>query len=260
VRNTLRFLLSNLNDFSPAGAALDFSAVAPTSLDAWVLAKYETLAATVIKAYEDFDFKTVNKSIFDFCNETLSAEYLAAVKDRLYCDAPASPRRRLTQAVLWGITDGLCRLLAPIMPHTADEAYRALWKATDDSRCVHFEEFIRSFGVKSSPNWPKALAARDAAKGAMERAKSQMGVENPLDAGVVLPDPDGTLASFDLVDLADLLGVSEVELDRSATEPRVVDLRSRPRCERSWRRDKTVRQRSDGGVLSDRDALAVGVV
>ena len=73
----------------------------------------------------------------------------------------------------------------------------------------------------------------------------------------MLPDPDGVLAAF-ADDLADVLGVSRVQFDGS-DEVAVVDLTSEPRCERSWKRDGTVRERSDGGMLSDRDAAAVGV-
>ena len=75
----------------------------------------------------------------------------------------------------------------------------------------------------------------------------------------MLPYSDGVLSRFDPVDLADVLGVSRVTLDKAATEPRVLDLRTEPRCERSWKRDGTVKIRSDGGTLSDRDAAAIGV-
>jgi hypothetical protein len=193
-----------LADFSAADL-VDLPSLPATSLEAWILGEFDRVAAETIRGYEQYDFKTVHKTIFDFCNTTLSSEYLAAVKDRLYCDAPASPRRRATQSALWSMTDGLCRLLAPIMAHTADEAYRALWKASDADRSVHLEPFIRGFGVTSSGQWPKALAARDAARLALERAKAELGVENPLDAGITLPDPERSLGQFDPIDLADLL-------------------------------------------------------
>ena len=77
--------------------------------------------------------------------------------------------------------------------------------------------------------------------------------------GVTLPDPEGALSRLNPADLADLLGVSRAAVDAGATAPAVHDLRAEPRCERSWKRDGTVRERSDGGMLSDRDAEAVGV-
>jgi isoleucyl-tRNA synthetase len=92
---------------------------------------------------------------------------------------------------------------------------------------------------------------------ALERAKAS-GIENPLDAGVMLPEAHHHLQPF-VEDLPDIFGVSRVVMaaDQSAIE--IVDLRGEPRCERSWKRDGSVRQRSDGGLLSDRDAEAVGV-
>ncbi|HZW10066.1 MAG TPA: isoleucine--tRNA ligase [Phycisphaerales bacterium] len=265
VRNTLRFMLSNLYDYPPAASDGAQREDSPASLDAWVLAAYAELERRVTEAYERYDFKTVHGAVYDFCNDALSAVYLAAVKDRLYCDRADSPRRRRTQATLWTLTDGLCRLIAPVLPHTADEAWRALWNAgpEDGARCVHLEEFLNESagdpGAPADTGWTLVMAERDRALQALERAKTELGVENPLDAGVVLPDAAGELAAFDPADLADLLGVSRVELDRAATEPRVLDLRAEPRCERSWKRDGTVRERSDGGMLTDRDAEAVGV-
>lgn len=253
VRNTLRFLLSNLDDFQRSeGFALN--EIAPTSIDGWVLGETAKLERDVLKAYEEYEFRTAHQRIYDFCNDTLSATYCVAVKDRLYCDKRDSPRRRATQSAMWDMVEVLCRLLAPILPHTADEAFRALWR--DENRSIH-EQVAFGLRFEAEPAWTVVMAARDAAQKAIEQAKSR-GIENPLDAGVVLPDPDGALSRF-AADLADLLGVSRVELDRSAREVSVRDLREEPRCERSWKRDGTVRVRSDGGMLSDRDALAVGV-
>ncbi len=293
VRNTLRFMLSNLDDF-PGTPALragclgtpvlrtgsdpsahtpsagnpgtqqepgSESRATPTSLDAWILGEYNTLAAEVLAAYERYDFRSAYEQLYNFCNATLSAVYLTAVKDRLYCDKPDSPRRRGTQRTLWQLTDGLCRLLAPILCHTADEAYRALLKTDpkDTEATVHTRTFIESFPAAPDPGWPAVLRAMEAGTKALEQAKQTLGVENRLDAGVVLPDADGTLASFDPTDLADILGVSLVTADKNAAEARVTDLRHEHRCDRSWKRDGTVKKRADGGMLSDRDAAAIGV-
>jgi isoleucyl-tRNA synthetase len=269
VRNTLRFMLSNLYDFDcskpgATGHCVDLKSLPATSIDRWILAEFDQLAEKVVAAYNNYDFQTAQKELFNFCNDRLSATYLAAVKDRLYCDKPGSDRRRATQTTLWDLTDGLCKLLAPILPHTADEAYRALLKvdAKDTTTCIHLEAAPMSsgkpgFGITADPRWSKVIALLEPAQRALEQAKSQ-GIDNPLDAGLALPASDD-LKGFDPVDIADLLGVSLVKFDAGVQAPAIIDLRSQPRCERSWKRDGTVKQRSDGGLLSDRDALAVGV-
>lgn len=252
VRNTLRFLLSNLADYRQG--EMDVSELQEISLDRYILAEAAKLQAAVLKAYDAYQFRRAHLLLYDFCNETLSAFYHSAVKDRLYCDKPDSPRRRATQATMWRLTEVLCHLLAPFMPHTADEAWRALWG--EESRCIHLET-IRSFDADADPDWERVMTVRDQALKALEEAKSR-GIENPLDAEVVLPDADGVLEKFS-AELADVLGVSRVKLDPISTNVVINGLHDEPRCERSWKRDGTVKPRSDGGMLSDRDAEAVGV-
>jgi isoleucyl-tRNA synthetase len=256
VKADLEFLdlLSNLSDFDPS-QKVEPEAIAPTSLDGWVLGAGAALQREVVKAYEQYEFRRAHQLIYDFCNDTLSATYCAAVKDRLYCDRPDAPRRRATQSAMWDLLEMLCRLLAPVLPHTADEAYRALRR--DDDRCVHLRTHDEATIVtEADAGWTAVMETRERALKALEEAKGQ-GVDNPLDAGLVLPDADGALARFE-PDLADLLGVSRVRLAPEG-DIAVEDLRGEPRCERSWKRDGTVRQRSDGGLLCDRCAEAVGV-
>ncbi len=270
VRNTLRFLLSNLADFEPSPAGKDCSSgegmciaikdYPPTSIDAWVLSEFDKVSADVRAAYDNYHFQKAVTRLYNFCNDTLSAVYLAAVKDRLYCDKPDSPRRRRTQSTLWDLTDGLCRLLAPILPHTAEEARTALTNGNnnadaDTNTPLQARTFIESFDAPVDPDWHKVMEARDEALQAMERVRALQEIDNPLDMGVTLPDPDGALARFDPVDLADLLGVSRVAL--GGDEVKIENLSSEPRCERSWKRDGTVREREGGAMLSDRDAEAV---
>jgi isoleucyl-tRNA synthetase len=254
VRNTIRFLLSNLQDFDAAADMVEPAQVDPASIDGYALGALAALQRDVTAAYDRYEFRTANQKLYDFCNDTLSAFYCAAVKDRLYCDKADSPRRRRTQSVMFRIADTLCKLLAPILTHTADEAYRVL-HGSDDA-CVHLET-LDAFTFEAHADWSGALAERDQALKAMEDAKAA-GIENPLDAEVVLPDPSGALATF-TDDWADMLGVSRVKVDPDATAVTVNDLRREPRCERSWKRDGTVTQRSDGGMLTDRDAEALGV-
>ena len=119
---------------------------------------------------------------------------------------------------------------------------------------------IEAFGVQADPAWAAFFEERHHALQALEHAKQHHDVDNPLDAQLDLPDFGGALSALDPNDLADVLGVSRVTIDASLTAPGVTSLHDEPRCERSWKRDGTVRERSDGGMLSARDAEALGLL
>ena len=253
VRNTIRYLLSNLEDFDHATHGIAPSAHRSDSLEAWMLAELSRVQREVRASYKAFRFRDGNRAIFDFCNDTLSAGYCVATKDRLYCDAADSPRRRAAQSAMYTAAATLCRMLAPLLPHTADEAWRVLKR--DDAACIMLEQY-EALDVTADSRWEAVWVLEDAVGKALEAAKSN-GIDNKLDAGLVLPDPTNQLQPF-MGDLADLFGVSRVALAADGAV-QVEDLREQPRCERSWRRDVSVRLRSDGGMLSDRDAQAIGV-
>ncbi|MEM7227893.1 MAG: isoleucine--tRNA ligase [Planctomycetota bacterium] len=264
VRNTLRFLASNLFDFvpctadNPDGMCVDLKSLAPTSVDAWVMGEADRVQREVLDAYGAYDFRAAHQAIFNFCNETLSAVYCSTVKDRLYCDTPNSERRRITQTVMWDLLEMLSRLLAPLVPHTADEMYRSLWgDHRSGELCVHTATVMAMPEVSVSEHWPAVLDMRDLVMKAFDTAKSSQDLDDPMDAGASIPDPDGTLRAFE-ADLADLFGMSRVTF-KDAGDVEIIDLRGEPRCERSKKRDGSVTERSDGGMLSDRDAAAVGV-
>ena len=254
VRNTVRFLLSNLEGYDATETESILGGIRDTSLEAWMLAQVASVQEVVRSAMTRCAFREAQQAIFTLCNDVLSSVYCAATKDRLYCDARNSARRRATQAAMFRATDAICRMLAPFVPHTADEAYRSLMR--DDTACIHLE-CHHSVIQPCSPRWSEVLALREVVHAALERAKER-GIDNSLDAGVLLPETHGHLADF-IDDLPDLLGVSRVIIARDQREIEVVDLRDQPRCERSWKRDTSVRLRADGGMLSDRDAAAMGV-
>jgi isoleucyl-tRNA synthetase len=263
IRNTIRFLLSNLSDFNPATDKVKLTDADATSIDAWAIGKTIALAEKVTDCYANFNFRGASELLYNFCNDTMSAEYLVAVKDRLYCDAPGSARRKRAQATVYRISTVLIRLLAPIMPHTADEAWGALEGA--DAKCVHLMTFQDVSCMKQIPvseNWPKVMKQRDSWMRELEKFRQANGVDNPLDLGLVLPaEVDGVkLGDFPADDLADLCGISKVTIQGDALQ--VVDLRNEPRCDRSWKRDGTVKAytwEDNDVMLSARDAAACGL-
>jgi len=260
VRNTVRFMLGNLADFDPERDRYAFGEGDRLSVDWWAMARLARLIGEVKQAYLKFQYKRVTESIFDFCNDCMSAVYLAAVKDRLYCDAADGPRRRRTQTVLYDTVRAVIRMLAPILVHTADEAWQALNGDGDGS--VHLEYLPEPFDWADDAAWTKVLEIRAEALKALELAKQEPGISNPMDAGIVAVLPAGeieTVRPF-AAELVDLCGVSRFSIEAGdARKIRVADLRDEPRCERSWKRDGTVRERSDGGLLSDRDAEVLGL-
>ncbi|QDU70219.1 isoleucine--tRNA ligase [Mucisphaera calidilacus] len=253
LRNTLRFLLGSLPDAATTTASPE---IPDGSIDAWALAEHNKVLAQARDHYDRHAYRPLTRLLFNYCNETLSAVYLAAVKDRLYCDADDSPRRQRTEHVMGTIARDLVRLLAPILPHTADEAHHALEGKEADS--VHLETLAEPTDTPAHPGWDHVMTQRELWLKAIETARQQRSLDNPLDLGLTVPDPDNSLAPFDPVDLADLCGVSRFAT-HAGNEIDVADLSGQPRCERSWKRDGTVRERSDGGLLSDRDAAALGL-
>jgi isoleucyl-tRNA synthetase len=134
LRNTLRILLGNLDGFVPDSTA----APEYTLLDRWILERLHEVTAECLKAYETYEFRKVFNSLNNFCTHDLSAVYIDATKDRMYCDASASPRRRASQAAMHEIFTSISKLLAPILAYTADEAWE---HAPFTTGSVHEQDF-----------------------------------------------------------------------------------------------------------------------
>ncbi len=136
LRNTLRILLGNLDGFDP-----EMDRVASSHLpvlDRWILERLHQVVAECRKAYENYEFRKVFNEVNQFCAGDLSAVYIDATKDRMYCDARSSVRRRATQTAMHDIFSALCRLMAPVLAFTADEAWE---HAPFTGGSVHEQDF-----------------------------------------------------------------------------------------------------------------------
>src|SRR5437763_11938545 len=149
IRNTLRILLGNLYDFPPGAVARGGDPGRPASpmpattlIDRWILERLDQVIRDCRAGYEGFEFHKVYHTLNQFCAVDLSSLYVDITKDRMYCDAPDSLRRRATQTVMHEIFSALCRLLAPIVAFTAEEA----WRHSEADGSVHVQEFPRLEG------------------------------------------------------------------------------------------------------------------
>src|SRR5208337_3654911 len=164
IRNTFRYLLGNLEDY----ARFDPTAVDPSSLhalDLWVLGQLNKVIRDVTAAYEHFEFYRVYQRIYQFVSVELSSFYLDVLKDRLYADAPDGPDRAAAQFVLARLHDNLTRLLAPIIPHTAEESWGYLPASPDRPASVHLADFPQADPQWDNPQrdqeWETLIEARE---------------------------------------------------------------------------------------------------
>ncbi len=156
LRNTLRILLGNLDGFEPAKFQIsDFKFEIPL-LDQWILERLHAVTAECLKAYEAYEFRKVFNALNNFCTHDLSAIYIDATKDRMYCDAADSPRRVASQCAMHAIFTSIAKLLAPILAFTADEAWE---HAAFTSGTVHEQDF-----PAPDPVFAPGLASQRAAR------------------------------------------------------------------------------------------------
>ncbi|HRI39581.1 MAG TPA: isoleucine--tRNA ligase, partial [Nitrospira sp.] len=140
IRNTSRFLLSNLYDFNPDVHRVPYEQL--PELDRWALMRLGELITKVRRAYDDFEFHAIFHAVNNFCSVDLSAVYLDILKDRLYTFRADSPIRRSSQTVLCDMTVVLAKLMAPILSFTAEEIWRMVPEVLrKEATSVHLTPF-----------------------------------------------------------------------------------------------------------------------
>jgi isoleucyl-tRNA synthetase len=186
LRNTLRILVANLYDFRPETDALPVHEL--EELDRFALARYAEVAERVLRAYDAYDFPVVPQAINSLITADISAFYVDVSKDRLYTLAPKSRGRRSAQTALYIMADGLARLIAPILPMTADELWRFLPGTRDDS--VHLSDFPTGLeallDAELTGRWQRLMQVRDAVNVEIEALRKAKVVGKSLEARVEL--------------------------------------------------------------------------
>ena len=292
IRNTLRYCMGACFDFDPAANA---AAGDEHSLDRWMRLEMHRLIRDVRAAYENYEFHRAMRMMHEFCTIQASSIYMAAVKDRLYCELPDSPRRRATQTILHELLVTLTKLLAPILPHTCEEAWAhipnrdpaepdtvhlasmpevdeddlAAAETCGTGWCANMKFEIDTIEPSPVMIWSRLMDIRQQALLQLEALRNA-GVKNPLDAEAVFTHAADDAASARflhvyLSELEDLLGVGYARVETAEKVEgdwpiavHVEDAREKyNRCERSWKRRPDVGSHSDEPGLSGRDAAVV---
>jgi isoleucyl-tRNA synthetase len=236
LRNTLRILLGNMDGFNVETDAV-VKADMPL-LDQWVLERLNEVIKECRAAYEAFEFRKVFNQINQFCATDLSAIYIDVTKDRMYCDAKDSVRRRATQTVMHEVFSALAKLLAPVLAYTADEA----WEHAGFEGSVHEQDFpeVKDEWAASevSTKVVALLEARGVIQTAIEEKVQAKEFNKNNEAAVLVSVPADFVALDELNDrefateffiLADLKVQegAEMKAEASATEYAMC-----PRCRR----------------------------
>ncbi|NHM13790.1 isoleucine--tRNA ligase [Eggerthellaceae bacterium zg-886] len=248
-RNTFRFLLGSLDDFDDATDAVsDWNALEP--IDQYYLAAAAALLSEVTQAYQEFRYNSVYRACYEFVND-LSAVYMDVAKDRLYSEAPNSPRRRAVQTVLMNILEVLVRVMTPILSFTTDEVWehypRAMRERAGRAGNVQLagwpdaSDFVPALpadeGRAALESFAVALEARDAAMKALEEARGAKLVNKSQEAVVELTAPAEAKAALDalgegvLEELFIVASVTVVEGDEFAA---TVSASTSEKCPRCW--------------------------
>lgn len=157
-RNTVRFLLGNIYDFDPEKDYVNYNDL--KNLDKFALHKLNQLVKQVTEAFDNYEFYKYFQHLQNFAAVDLSAFYLDIVKDRLYTAGKKSLSRRACQTVLFEISQALVRILAPVMPHQAED----IWQNVLDCQKGGIESILLSNWPKVNPRWENSLLEEDFAK------------------------------------------------------------------------------------------------
>ena len=257
IRNTCRFMLGNFSDFD---VTTDTRPIAGMSeLDRFILHRLNHVVTRCLDAYEKYEFHTIYHTLHNFCVVDLSSFYLDIIKDRLYTSPAADPLRRDAQTVMFVILDAIVKIMAPILPFTADEIYGHMPKVVDQKESIHLEAMIHlnpDWEDKDlADKWENIRILRGEVTKALEEARIAKLIGHPLDAALEIKLPDTPLKQIieNLTEnLNDILIVSTAVLVDSLDEDTAyqgkeieglairVKKSSGKKCERCWRFDATI--------------------
>ncbi len=274
IRNTFRYILSNLYDFDPQKDAVPFDQM--EALDQHMLRQTCAFAEDVRKSYDEFAFHRIYHRVNHFCIVDLSAFYFDVLKDRLYISGAKWQARRSAQTATWRIGEALARLLAPILSFMSEEIWQFLPKVASREDSVHLAIFPASSDIlgagavehdgqqNQDKDWAALRSVRDEVLKALEEARNQKLIGTGLEAqvSVAAADPLYSLLKRYEGQLRYLLIVSSVSLVQGSgngsggvhVEVKKAD---GMKCERCWNYSTRVGEDANNPTVCERCAAVL---
>lgn len=216
-RNTARFLIGNLFDFDPSVDYVQYDEL--KNIDKFALHKLNKLIGEVTEAFENYEFYKYFQCLQNFAAVDLSSFYLDIVKDRLYTAGKKSLSRRACQTVLFENLMALVRILAPVMPHQAED----IWQNIPEVQRGGLVSILLSNWPEVKPEWnnaqleedfTKILKSREVVSRAIEPLRADKKVGSSLEVAVYVKAEDDSVLKANETDLADIYIVSQAHLSQ----------------------------------------------
>ncbi|MGD2271538.1 MAG: isoleucine--tRNA ligase [Desulfobacterales bacterium] len=268
IRNTNRFMLGNLFDFDPEKDAVAYESM--LEIDRFALHKLQDLTKRLRKAYAEYEFHIIYHRLYNYCVLDLSAFYLDILKDRLYTSPSNSVERKSAQTVMYLMLDIISRLMAPILPFTAEEIWDYMPHRNGKQNSIHMTALPAADSAwendQLSQRWEQLLTIRGEVTKALEEARAEKLIGHPLDAAVLLSVPSDlyqTLSPFAddlrsilIVSKASLVNDQKLEGAFESAEAEGLFIRVEPaageKCERCWIHEPSVGASSEHPTICDR--------
>ncbi|MGC9317281.1 MAG: isoleucine--tRNA ligase [Armatimonadota bacterium] len=252
IRNTVRFLLQNLQDFDPSEDSMPAGEL--REIDRWALDRLQRRIRAVTEAYERWDLHIVYRELHAFCDRDLSAFYLNVLKDRIYTDLAESPARRSAQTAMWRTLIAVVKMMAPVLTFTSEEVWQHMRREVDEAlpasvQLADWPEVDEGLLDEDlARRYSQFLEVRGVAMAALEEAKASGEVPNPVEARLDLYVSDAVRNVLEGLeeDLWSLFIVSDVELhhlseaEEELNEPSGMhaeaSLAAGDKCARCWLR------------------------
>ena len=266
IRNTARFLLSNLYDFDPTNDLVDVKDL--VALDFWAIQTTVDFQQRIVEAYEQYRFQSIYQMIHNFCAVEMGSFYLDIIKDRQYTSKTDGIPRRSSQTAMYYILEALVRWLAPILSFTAEEIWQHMLGEREASVFLStwFDGFPALAQRQEDLDWQWLMQLRDEVNKVLEQHRKAGKIRSALDADVVLYAGDKAYQS--LLKLGDelrfLLITSEARVapfsdktsaaEKTALNELLVDVivSDYKKCERCWQRRADVGESSEHPTLCQR--------
>ena len=270
IRNTARFLLSNLADFNPEADLLHSNEMA--ELDAWMIMETHKKQMLIEEAYEQFNFQNVYQLLLSFCSIDLGSFYLDVIKDRLYTAKATSKARRSAQTAMHHILEAMVRWLAPVISFTADEIWDYMPGKREPGALFYSDWYAFNGCVYAGKiNWELIKTVRNEVNKVLEKQRQEGKIGSALDAEITLYAKDSYYDSLHALgsELRFALITSGAHVERFENAPAnaentaieklgiVVIKSTHAKCERCWQHREDVGHDSNHPTICGRCVVNV---